>query len=95
MQNVFELFTRVVEGTTGLYRVSGGGALSTVDRGKPSLGTEVMVDPDTSFVTLHSRNDDVNIILECAGISSGNISSADRSFLYDINLSVMIKKHFE
>ena len=95
LQNVFELFTRVVEGTTGLYRVSGGGALSTVDRGKPSLGTEVMVDPDTSFVTLHSRNDDVNIILECAGISIGNISSADRSFLYDINLSVMIKKHFE
>ena len=71
--------------------MSGGGALNTVDKGRPSLGTDVMVDPNTGYETAYSRNDDVNIILECVGVSSWDISDADRSFLYDTNLSVMIK----
>lgn len=94
MDGLFELFTKLVEKSISKHSVSGGGALSSVDKSRASLGKSIALDPDTGYKTVISQNDDVEVILTWAGISTYQMSRSDKSFLYATSLSKMIEKHF-
>ena len=94
LQGVFELFSEIVEKTTSRHRISGGGALSSLDKRQASLGSDTWVDPDTGYEWVIAQNDDVESIMKLAGVERHSMSDADRSFLFDTTLKRMIEKHF-
>ena len=94
LPNLFEIYTDIVQKSTAQYRVQGGGALSSIDARKATLGDDGWYDPDYWFVNT-SQHDDANKVLEWMGYWRGSrISDADAKFLFDVNLTDLFKKHF-
>ena len=96
INGIFEIYIFLVEQSTQQHIVTGGGALSSLDKREASLGNDVMLDPDTGYSVILSDHRDVEKVLEWLGYGWGGkaISPSDHKFLYDVNLSDLIKKHF-
>ena len=75
--------------------MTGGGALSSVDKQRATFGTDISIDVGDSQQVSLPDNDDIIKILEWMGYERGRgISKADQNFLFNTNLSDLIKKHF-
>ena len=95
LPNLFDLYTHIIEKSTAHHKVTGGGALSSVDKQRATFGTDISIDVGDSQQVSLPDNDDIIKILEWMGYERGRgISKADQNFLFNTNLSDLIKKHF-
>ena len=92
---IYLIFTRTLLRRARLIIRRAGGALSSVDKQRATFGTDISIDVGDSQQVSLPDNDDIIKILEWMGYERGRgISKADQNFLFNTNLSDLIKKHF-